>query len=135
MKLFLQKKLETKAIKISVLYCLPVEKFNRLLECLLLCTRSIIYPKCMDSGVETTIKPNELTSFMAVRRRGFHNGLMTYMLQFSESTIRRIFVTRKVFMEAKFSCLNLKPGDGFLAAWMRFLVKLEMVYRHYNCLR
>ena len=45
---------------------------------------------------------------------GFHNDVVTCILQIGESTIRRIFVTWVVFMEAIFSCLNLKPDDGFL---------------------
>ena len=36
------------------------------------------------------------------------------MLQTGERTIHRIFLVWVVFMEAKFSCLNLKPDDGFL---------------------
>ena len=39
---------------------------------------------------------------------------MAYMLQIRESTIHRIFVVWAVFMEAIFSCLNLKSDDGFL---------------------
>ena len=37
------------------------------------------------------------------------------MLQFGQSAIHRIFVARVVFVKATFSCLNLKPDDGFLA--------------------
>ena len=37
------------------------------------------------------------------------------MLQFDQSAIHRIFVVRVVFVKATFSCLNLKPDDGFLA--------------------
>ena len=50
---------------------------------------------------------------MAVCRHGFHNGVMAYMLQFG--AIHRIFVAWVVFAKAIFSCLNLKPEDGFLA--------------------
>ena len=49
---------------------------------------------------------------MAVCRHGFHNGVMAYMLQFG--AIHRIFVAWVVFAKAIFSCLNLKPDDGFL---------------------
>ena len=45
---------------------------------------------------------------------GFNNGIMTYMLQFGWSTSHIIFVTGVVFVKAIFSCLNLKPDDGFL---------------------
>ena len=51
---------------------------------------------------------------MAFSRYGFHNGVMAYMLQFGESTIRRVLVARIVFVTAIFSCLNLKPDDRFL---------------------
>ena len=37
---------------------------------------------------------------------------MAYMLQFG--AIHRIFVAWVVFAKAIFSCLNLKPDDGFL---------------------
>ena len=39
---------------------------------------------------------------------------MTYMSQFGESTIYRIFGAWVVFMKAIFSCVNLNYDDGFL---------------------
>ena len=69
-------------MKIPVLCCLQVEKFNILLECLLPCTHPIIYPKCIDSGIQTTVKPNKILSVMTMCRHGFHNGVMVYVLQF-----------------------------------------------------
>ena len=51
---------------------------------------------------------------MTVCIHGFHNDFVTCMLQIGESTIHIIFVTCAVFMEAIFSCLNLKPERGFL---------------------
>ena len=45
LKLFLQIESEAKAIKISLLSCLPVEKFNILLKWLLSYTHLIVYPK------------------------------------------------------------------------------------------
>ena len=68
----------------------------------------------MGNGVQTTVKVNELSSVMTVCRHDFHNGAMAYMLQNGESTIYRIFVAWVVFTEAIFSCLSLKPDDGFL---------------------
>ena len=53
-----------------------------------------------------------------MRIDGFHNDVMTYMLQIVESTIHRIFVAWVVFKEAIFSCLNLKPDDRFLPCSM-----------------
>ena len=81
-KFFSRKKVEGKTIKSSVLCCLQVEKFNILLECLLPYAHLIIFPKCMGSGIQTTVKPNKLLSVMNECRHGFHNGVMTYMLQF-----------------------------------------------------
>ena len=66
----------------------------------------IVYPKCIGSGIQTTVKPNELSSVLTVRRYGLHNGVMAYMLQFGESTIHRIFVTWVAFMKAIFSMLK-----------------------------
>ena len=51
---------------------------------------------------------------MAVCRYGFHKGVMAYMLQFGDSVIHRIFVAWIVI----FSCLNLKPDDGYLTFHM-----------------
>ena len=51
---------------------------------------------------------------MTVRRHGFHNGVMAYMLEFGYSVIHRVFVAWVVFVKATFSCLILKPDDGFL---------------------
>ena len=73
--------MKQKPIKISVHY-LPVEKFNILVECLLTYTHPVVYPKCIDIGIQTTLKPNELSSVMNMRRYGFHKGAMGYMLQF-----------------------------------------------------
>ena len=71
---------------------------------------SIIYPECIGSGIQNTGKPNKVLSVMTVCRHGFHNGIMTYMLQFGQCG----FVAWVVFVKAIFSCLNLKPDDGFL---------------------
>ena len=51
---------------------------------------------------------------MVVFRHGFHNSVIAYMLQFGESTIHIIFVAWLVFVKVTFSCLNLKPYNGFL---------------------
>ena len=48
----------------------------------MLATHLIIYPKYIGSGIKNTGKPNKLLSVMTVCRRGFHNGIMAYMLQF-----------------------------------------------------
>ena len=48
---------------------------------------SIIYRKYKDSGIQTTVKPNELLSLMTVRRYCFYSSVMTYILPFGESTI------------------------------------------------
>ena len=50
LKLFLQIKSEAKAIKISVLFCLLVSKFNVLLKCLLPYAHLIVYPKIYGQG-------------------------------------------------------------------------------------
>ena len=51
---------------------------------------------------------------MTLRRQGFHNGVMTYILRFGESSIHIIFMARVVFIKVIFLYLNLKPDDGFL---------------------
>ena len=68
----------------------------------------------MGSGIQITVKSNEFSLAMTMCRNGFHNGVMTYVLLISESTIHIIFVAWVVFMEAIFSCLNIKPGGRFL---------------------
>ena len=80
-KLFLQKKIETKAIKISALRCLQVEKFNVSFECLLSYTHPILYLKCIDSEIQTTVKPDKLSSVMTVCRHNLNNGVMADMSQ------------------------------------------------------
>ena len=69
-------------MKVSVLCCWEVEKFNSLLECLLPYTYPMVYPKHIGSGIQNTGKPNKLLSDITVCRHGFHNGIMAYMLQF-----------------------------------------------------
>ena len=49
------------------------------------------------------------------------------MLQIHESTIRRIFVTYVVLMEAISSCFNLKP-DGFNLATTILIMKLSQLH-------
>ena len=49
-------------MKVSVLCCLQVEKFNILLECLQPYTYPILYPKCIGSGIQNNVKPNKLLS-------------------------------------------------------------------------
>lgn len=68
----------------------------------------------MGSGIQTTVKANELCSIMVVYRHGVHNRIIAYMLQIGESTIYRIFVVWVDFVVTIFSCLNLKPNDGIL---------------------
>ena len=51
---------------------------------------------------------------MTLFRHGFRNGVTAYILQSGYSAIHRIFVAWVVFVKAIFSCLNLKPDDGFL---------------------
>ena len=82
---------------------MTVEKFYVLLEYLLPYANPIVYPKCKDSGIQTTVKPNELLSAMIMCRNDFHSGVMAYNLV--------KVLSRKLCI---FSCLNLKPGDGFL---------------------
>lgn len=68
----------------------------------------------MGSRIQATVKGIELSLVMTVCRYGFHNGVKTYMLEIGESTIHKIFVTWKVFLEAIFPCLNLIPDERFL---------------------
>ena len=104
-----------KSETISVLCCLPFAKFNIILECLLPYTHPIKYAKCIGSGIETIVKQNKPWTLMTVCGHGFRNDVMTYMLQFGESTIYRIFAAWIVFVNAIFSCLNLKTDDRFLS--------------------
>ena len=60
---------------------------------------------------------------MTVCRHGFHNGVMAYILQFGYSAIHGIFVAWVVFAKAIFSCLNLKPDDGFFNKRMELFNK------------
>ena len=46
----------------SVLCCFPDEKLNILFENLLPCTHRIVYLKCIGSGIQTTVKPNKVSS-------------------------------------------------------------------------
>ena len=55
---------------------------NILLECSLPYAHPIIYPKCIDSRIQNTVKPNKLLSAMTLWRHGLHSGAMVYMLQF-----------------------------------------------------
>ena len=77
-------------------------------------THPIMYPNCIGSGIQNTGKLNKLLSAMNLCRHGFQNGVMSFMLQFGQSAIHRIFLAWVVFVKAIFSCLNLKADDGFL---------------------
>ena len=81
----------------------------------------------MGNRIQATVKANRVSSVLTVCRHGFHNDVMAYALQIDESTIHRIFVAQIVFVEAIFSCLNLKPDDDFyLAGYLRFWLKLDI---------
>ena len=41
----------------------------------------------MGSGIQATVKANELSLVMTVSRHGFHNGVMAYILQIGGSTM------------------------------------------------
>ena len=75
MKLFLLKISEAKAIEISVLYGLPVEKFNVLLTCLLCYLIPKRYGQC---GIQAIDKTNEFLSVMTVCKNAFHNGALAH---------------------------------------------------------
>ena len=63
---------------------------------------------------------------MTVCKHGFHNSAIYSAIHKIYSAIHRIFVAWVVFVKAIFSCLNLKPGDGFLTYNMSELfVKTE----------
>ena len=90
---------EAKAIRISVLYGLLVEKFNILLESLL----CYLIPKRYgqwDSG-------NWSSKWTLVP---CHIHVTTY-----DSTIHRMFVACVILLEGMFPCFNLIPGDCNLA--------------------
>ena len=112
-KLFLWKNYDRKAIKMLVL-CFRVEKFNVLLECLLPHTHSIVYTKRVGGGIQTTVKPNEPSSFMTVYRYGSNNRVMAVCHNLVNLISTEIFVAWVVFMKAIFSCLNLKFDEGLL---------------------
>ena len=57
---------------------LLVEKLDILLA-LLPYTHPILYPKCIGSGIQNTIKSNELSSVMIVCKHGFHGGVDTHV--------------------------------------------------------
>ena len=57
---------------------LLVEKLDILLA-LLPYTHPIVYPKCIGSGIQNTIKSNELSSVMIVCKHGFHDGVGTHV--------------------------------------------------------
>ena len=69
-------------------------------------THTIAYPKCIGSGIQNTGKPNKLLSVMTVSRHGFHNGVMTYMLNL-------VKVLSQNFCGVGSIC-EVKPDDGFL---------------------
>ena len=123
---FFLEKFKTKVIKFLVLCCQEVEKFNMLLACLLTYTHPTIYPKCIGSGIQNTGKLNKLLSVMNVCRHGFQNGVMATCYNLFKC-FHRIFVAWVVFVKSIFSCLNLKPCNGFyLTTCLTFLIKLDM---------
>ena len=106
-----EKKVEAKTIEISVLCCLQVEKFNILLESLLPYTYPIIYPKCVGSGIQTTVKPNKLLSVMTV------HDIVSIMVSWRTCynlVIQIIFLAWLVFVKVIFLYWNLKLDDTFL---------------------
>ena len=104
-----------------------------LLERLLPDTHSIIYPKCMGSGIQAAVKANELSLSIAVCSHGFCNGVMAHILQIEESTICRNFVAWLVLMQAIFPCLNLKYDEQFSPWCLKWCLRSfpEMNWSYY----
>ena len=65
-------------MKVSVLCYLLVEKLD-ISHALLPYTHPIVYPKCIGSGIQNTIKSNKLSSVMIVCKHGFHDGVGTHV--------------------------------------------------------
>ena len=93
---------------------MPVEKVHILLECLLLYTNLIVYPKCVGSEIKSIVKLNKLSSVVTVCRYGFHNDVMAPMFQFGGGAIHRIYVAWVVLVKVMFPRLNLRPDNEVL---------------------
>ena len=93
---------------------MPVEKVHILLECLLLYTNPIVYPKCVGSEIKSIVKLNKLSSVVTVCRHGFHNDVMAPMFQFGGGAIHRIYVAWVVLVKVMFPRLNLRPDNEVL---------------------
>ena len=94
LKLSLQIKSEAKAIKVSALNCLAVENLM------------YYFNACC------------IIHILSYTQNIWALGFRALLKKIGESAIHRIFVTWVVFIEAIFSCLNLKPDDGFLPCSM-----------------
>ena len=73
----------------------------------------IIYPDCKGNGERTLDKATELLAVLKICRHFLHQGVMAFMLKLGESTVQCTFGWI-VFLETMFTCINLKPGAGFL---------------------
>ena len=100
---------------------MPVEKVHILLECLLLYTNPIVYPKCAGSEIKSIVKLNKLSSVVTVCRHGFHNDVMAPMFQFGGGAIHRIYVAWVVLVKVMFPDLIMK---FYTTACLRFLIIL-----------
>ena len=95
-----------------MLCCLLVEKLDILLA-LLPYTHPIMYPKCIAVGFITLLNQmNFHLSWLYVDMGSIM--VSVHMLQIGECAIHIIFVMWLFFMKSIFSCLNIKPDDGFL---------------------
>ena len=65
------------------------------------------------SGIQATVKANELSSAMTVRRHGFHNDVLAYMLQLVGKYYSHNFCCVGSFMITVFSCKILSLMVGF----------------------
>ena len=78
-KFFLRKNLKQKPSKTHCYVVCQLRNLIHYLNVLLPYTHPVVYLKCVESGIQTIVKPNKLSSVMVVCRYGFHNGVGTHV--------------------------------------------------------
>ena len=132
-KFFLRKNLKQKPSKTHCYVVCQLKNLIHYLNVLLPYTHPVVYLKCVESGIQTIVKPNKLSSVMVVCRYGFHNGVGTHVKIWWKYYPQNFcgvgsFYKSNIFM--------LKSQTWWwiftFTAYLRFSLKLDMAL-HYNC--
>ena len=97
---------------------LDIKQFNTIYECVKPYLHLIEYPDCKGTGGRSLDSATKLLAMLTCRRHALHQGVMAYIIRWSETTMQRIFIAWTVFLSTLFNSLDLRSAKGYLLKMM-----------------